>query len=226
MKKTKNIMIMTAVILIFSIMSGCSIYVVNGNPNSSKGFAEYDDTTAEEENKKLEEEQQKNFEIGKSTNNYLDNLQVEGYELTPEFEKQTLEYTLNKEVEQETIQITATANDTKASIEGIGKVALKIGENLCRVDVVAESGTVRTYIIKVTRIGTEKEVSAIVEKTEEQEIEIEGGEISPEENSPEENSEVKKENNRVILVMGAFVLLILGIVFCAIIYKCKFKSKI
>lgn len=211
----KKIIMMTAIMLIFSIMSGYTLYEVNGNPNSSKGFAEYDDATAEEENKKLEEEQEKNFEVGKSTNNYLDSLQVEGYEFTPEFEKQTLEYTVTKEVEQEKIRITATASDARANVEGIGDVQLKAGQNQCRVDVIAESGTVRTYLINVTRPGTEEEINAVTkEETEEQQIN--------QEETMETTSKVEDDSNKTILVIGAIIILILGLAFCFIISKSKF----
>lgn len=210
MKKAKKIMAIATIILLFGIMSCCISYAVDRNPNSSKGFAEYDDATAEEETKKLEEEQKQNFEIGKSTNNYLESLQIEGYEFTPEFEKQTLEYTVTKEVEQEKIRITATASDERASVEGIGDVQLKAGQNQCRVDVIAESGTVRTYLINVTRPGTEEEI-------EEQQMN--------QEETMETTSEIKDDSNKTILVIGAIIILILGLVFCYIISKSKFKYK-
>lgn len=217
MKKAKKIMAIATIILFFYIMSCCTSYGVDRNPNSSKGFAEYDDATAEEENKKLEEEQEKDFEVGKSTNNYLDSLQVEGYEFTPEFEKQTLEYTVTKEVEQEKIRIAATASDARANVEGIGDVQLKAGQNQCRVDVIAESGTVRTYLINVTRQGTEEINAVTKEETEEQQIN--------QEETMETTSEVEEDSNKTILVIGAIIILILGLAFCFIISKSKFKYK-
>ena len=218
MKKAKKIMAIATIILFFGIMSCCISYAVDRNPNSSKGFAEYDDATAEEENKKLEEEQKQNFEIGKSTNNYLESLQVEGYEFTPEFEKQTLEYTVTKEVEQEKIRITATASDARANVEGIGEIQLKAGQNQCRVDVIAESGTVRTYLINVTRLGTEEEINVVTkEETEEQQM--------SQEETTETTSEVEDDSNKTILVIGAIIILILGLAFCFIISKSKFKYK-
>jgi putative flippase GtrA len=215
MKKNRKLIIV-AIIIILSIISSYKIYAVDRDPNSSKGFAEYDDAAAEEETKKLEEEQEKNFDVGKSTNNYLESLQVENYEFTTEFDKQTLEYTLTTDVDQETINIIATSSDTKASIEGIGNIKLNVGQNQCRVDVIAESGTVRTYIINVTRAETEEEVNTNIEETKE---------IDEEQQILEEEMFQKEDTNKTVLVIGACILLVLGIAVCIIISKSKFKYK-
>lgn len=87
MKKNRIILtILVSIIIIFFVEDWCFVYA---DPGSSKGFAEYNDTIAEEESKKIQEEQQqeeKNNE-GKSTNNYIKKIEVEGYEISPEFDK-------------------------------------------------------------------------------------------------------------------------------------------
>ena len=82
MKKQSKIIIGLMIAIIISLINVNKVYA---DPNSSKGFAEYDDNTATEQNQEMLEEQQKEFEqnVGKSSNNYLENLQIEGYDFTP-----------------------------------------------------------------------------------------------------------------------------------------------
>ena len=110
MRKTKKeLRIFITLVIIHFIYVG----MVYADPNSSKGFAEYDDIKAQEENQKVVEQQEKeqNELIGKSTNNYLENLQVEGYELSPQFDAQTVEYVLKDKILVKEINIIATPCD-------------------------------------------------------------------------------------------------------------------
>ena len=96
--------------------------VVYADPNSSKGFADYtDEQAAEDTNKLVEEQKKEESPVGKSTNNYLDSLEIKGYEITPDFDKQTLEYTIKGNVNSKEITIKAKADDEKAKVEGIRK---------------------------------------------------------------------------------------------------------
>ena len=78
-------------------------------------------------------------------------MEVEGYRLLPEFDKQIQEYTLDSDTKEDNVTIKAIADDKRANITGTGNIKLQTGENNLRVDVSAENGTVRTYFIKVTR---------------------------------------------------------------------------
>lgn len=125
------------------------------DPNSSKGFLSYNEEDQKREVEELEKakEQEKNstqVEV-KSTNNYLKNLEVTGYKITPEFDKQTINYEITNEVDEDYIEINAQVDDEKATISGTGKVALNSGENNLKIEVTSESGTVRTYFIKVVK---------------------------------------------------------------------------
>ena len=171
MKKGKMILIISIIIL---TLVSIFITTVYADPNSSKGFAEFDDATADEEAQKLLEEQQKEVQqsVGKSTNNYLDNLQVEGYELTPKFDKQTVDYEIKNAVNSSQIKINATPSDSKAKVQGAGTVKIENGKTDYRIDVTSESGTVRTYIIHLTgqpteQQGTEQETNQEPEQKEE-----------------------------------------------------------
>ncbi len=114
-------------------------------------FADFTDGDARNQTEKMEQEQNKKFDTLKSNNNYLSSLSVEGYELSPQFDKQTLEYTLNKKIKESVINIKAIADDSKATVIGTGNIKINKNQNKFRIDVTAESGTVRTYIIKITQ---------------------------------------------------------------------------
>lgn len=169
--KIKNKLVVMIIAILIGIINCCNVYATEKDPSSSKGFADYDDITAAEENEKLIEEQEREINDIKSTNNYLENLQVEGYTISPEFEKQTMEYTLTEQVEVEEINIIAIASDEKALIEGVGITKLKTGKHQYRIDVTAESGTVRTYIINIEKTekteNTEKSDNIIENSTQE-----------------------------------------------------------
>ncbi len=82
------------------------------------------------------------------TNDYLASLSVEGYELSPEFNRETLEYTLNLASDVTSVKINAKTEDETAKITGAGDVAVTEGTNTLNVVVTAENGSTRTYVIK------------------------------------------------------------------------------
>lgn len=85
-----------------------------------------------------------------SSDNNLKSLSIEGYELTPEFNKDTTEYKLAVDQSIETLKINAQANDDKASVTGTGEVKLSNGENTFEIKVTAENGNEKKYKIIVT----------------------------------------------------------------------------
>lgn len=82
-----------------------------------------------------------------SSNNYLSDLKVEGYNLEEEFKKDKLEYTVKLKPETEKINISATKEDSKATINGVGEVNVSEGSNQIKIEVVAQNGNIRTYTI-------------------------------------------------------------------------------
>ncbi len=172
------------------------------------GMADFDDNDAKlETNKLLEQQEKEENTIGKSTNNYLSNLEVKGYKITPDFDKQVQEYLISEEIKGDSIEITALVDDSRATVQGVGNVKLKSGENKIRIDVKAESGTIRTYFITVTKIGTQ----ALEENNNDIENEIidVSAELQEDNNM---NSETKNsKNNRsfiIILVSIAIILFV------------------
>lgn len=84
-----------------------------------------------------------------SSNNYLSSLEIDGYAISPEFNKDTLEYTLEVPNEVDKITISATSEDNTASIGGIGEKEVVEGTNKFEIKVEAENGNVKTYILTV-----------------------------------------------------------------------------
>ena len=131
------------------VASIISLFIIAMSGYVLAGMADWDDKSADEAaNKQLQEQKNELVDIvSKSTNNYLDSLSVEGYKISPSFDKQTVNYDIGK-IETNTINIKATPEDEKATVNGIGTITLNNGENDIRIDVVSESGTIRTYHIK------------------------------------------------------------------------------
>ena len=82
-----------------------------------------------------------------SSNNYLESLSVEGYEIS--FDKETLEYSIEVENDVEKVNISASPEDSKASVSGTGEIEVTEGNNKLEVKVTAENGNERTYVINV-----------------------------------------------------------------------------
>lgn len=82
-----------------------------------------------------------------SSNNYLESLEVEGY--TIEFNKDTLEYSIEVPNGTEKVNVISKLEDSKASVSGDGEVSVSEGTNKLEIKVTAENGNVKTYVINV-----------------------------------------------------------------------------
>ena len=152
---------------------------------------------------------QEEYDYTKSTNNYLKSLSVEGYKITPSFDKQNINYSIKDEIKEDTITITAEAEDDRAQVIGIGKVALKSGIN-----VIAESGTYKTYFINVVKYGSEKEASTNV-------VNEENTILNTQVKETEENRDVSKKT----IISMAIVILIAILVFFAVTKTAKKNNR-
>lgn len=85
----------------------------------------------------------------KSSNNTLASLSVEGYNIDPKFDKDTLEYKLTVDEKVLSIKVSAKASDDKAEVKGTGEVKLSSGSNTVEVKVSAENGNEKIYKIIV-----------------------------------------------------------------------------
>lgn len=86
----------------------------------------------------------------KSDNADLTNLGIRPNDFSG-FTPNKLTYDVTVPLDVESIEVYATASDSKASISGTGKKNLKEGLNEFEIVVTAEDGTVKTYTINVTR---------------------------------------------------------------------------
>lgn len=85
--------------------------------------------------------------INYSSDNNLKSLSVEGFDITPVFNKSTLEYSVTLKPTTTSIKVNATLSDSKAKLSGVGDVEVKEGTNQINVVVTAENGTSKTYVI-------------------------------------------------------------------------------
>lgn len=84
-------------------------------------------------------------------NNKLSVLSVEGFVMTPTFNRDTMEYNLIVDPSVSSINISASVLNSAASVSGTGNVTLQSGNNDIRVKVTAQNGNVREYILHVVR---------------------------------------------------------------------------
>lgn len=84
-----------------------------------------------------------------SSNNYLSSLEIEGYKLNPNFNKNTTSYNLTIQDDISEINVIAKAEDNKATVNGAGKQTIKIGDNKIELVVVADNGDEKNYNILV-----------------------------------------------------------------------------
>lgn len=88
-----------------------------------------------------------------SPNYLLSDLYVEGYDLSPAFDRYTTEYNVIVGENVGSVSIGAEAYDGKATISGIGSVNLNVGVNSCEVKVTAQNGTEKVYVLNIAREG-------------------------------------------------------------------------
>ena len=95
-------------------------------------------------------------EQSKSSNNYLSGITLGTGTLSPEFYRETYEYTVEFDdtvnlYDLKEIEISATAEDSRATVKGAGTIQLNEGENNIALTVTAENGSERTYTVKVVK---------------------------------------------------------------------------
>lgn len=120
----------------------------NNEQNTPPSQVEYPTETKPQEN----EEQ----ETPKSSNNYLSSLSIGTGTLSPEFYRETYEYTVEfgediNLYELTSLELSAQAEDSRAKVSGAGTIELVEGENTININVTAENGSVRTYTVKVVK---------------------------------------------------------------------------
>lgn len=85
----------------------------------------------------------------KATDSSLSSLSVEGYDLSPEFSKDVLDYSISLPPTADKIKIEAKTNESHATLEGTGEFEVVEGANIFKVTVTAENGSTQTYTLTV-----------------------------------------------------------------------------
>jgi len=116
---------------------------------------------------------QAEIEASYSTNANLRSLSVDGFEITPAFDTNKLEYSLEVENDVERVHISAVRADNTASVSGAGDVELREGSNTFNIVVTAQKGNKKTYVLTITRkelnpiqVNVDGKQLIIVRKTE------------------------------------------------------------
>lgn len=94
----------------------------------------------------------------RSTNNNLQSLTIEGYEIT--FDKNNTSYNLDINYDVETLNVSAVPEDSKSSVRVEGNTNLQPGESTVKVIVTAENKTEKVYEIKVNKPKNPDDVNA------------------------------------------------------------------
>ena len=86
-----------------------------------------------------------------SNDSSLSFLGISDGELTPEFDKDTLSYTVDVDSDVEEITLLGIATNKYATVSGNGNYNLVAGDNIIPLTVTAEDGSIRTYTINVKK---------------------------------------------------------------------------
>ena len=124
----------------FASSDTCTVSIVEATrPNGGDSSPSYNDDDND------------NVDPDKSSNNYLKSLSIDGVKISPDFNKDKIEYTAVVSGDKEKINIKGEVEDDKSSIDGLGEKELKEGINKFEIAVTAENGQTRKYILSVTR---------------------------------------------------------------------------
>lgn len=84
-----------------------------------------------------------------SSNNNLKTLGVEGYELNPVFDKDTLEYTVLVPSSTEKVKLFGELEETTAVVTGLDELDVSEGKNRFEVKVKAQNGSEKIYVVTI-----------------------------------------------------------------------------
>ena len=153
-------------------------------------FADLSEISLTSSSKSLKIITQEELEASYSKDNDLKDLSVEGYEISPAFSKDNLNYSVTVPEGTTSVNVIATPNDSKSSVSGAGSVEVTEGSNNLSIVVRAENGSEKTYnlVVEVVdanpiNVTVDKEHYTVIklrsnyvcpELYEESEVEIEG----------------------------------------------------
>ena len=142
--KKKYISVIVLVIIIISNI-GSAVYGTNTRATRSEN------TTSQTETDNLTEEELEELEKEQEANKNLEYLRIDGYEMYPEFNKNTINYYVIIPAGVTSLDIEAEPEVEGAIVRVSGNTKLTKKENTIRVRVTAIDGTSRTYTITASR---------------------------------------------------------------------------
>lgn len=157
LKTTIFLIIMIFIISVTSISLAESDRLVDiPVPPNSSGYADFTEEEAAEHAREYEESKNNIVTsdnlVGKSNDNYLKSLSVEGYSLYPKFNRQEDTYTIYvKSDDINTFNVSAEADNENAKVEGIGSVTVSQEDRIINIKVTAENGDLKVYTIKIEK---------------------------------------------------------------------------
>ncbi|MBQ8638253.1 MAG: hypothetical protein IJ468_03710 [Lachnospiraceae bacterium] len=86
-------------------------------------------------------------------NNYLESLKVDGEDVFTDYEKETTTFTFRVPYEKETVSLEAVPANDNAYLIAPKELALEVGSNVCPIEIIAETGEIRTYTLTIVRKG-------------------------------------------------------------------------
>lgn len=92
---------------------------------------------------------QADIQASYSKDNNLKNITVEGYEISPAFNKDTTEYTVEVPDTVTSIKVNAQVNDGTAKVSGTGEIDISEGTNKVELVVTAQNGSTKTYTLTI-----------------------------------------------------------------------------
>ncbi len=130
-----------------ALKSGSGTFSVSGQAYDDDGNALQSSAGSVNVTAKTKEEIQASY----SSNANLRVLEVVNYTLTPEFNKDVTEYTVDVDSDVESVQINAYLEDKTASVTPIDVVTLTEGTNKFTITVTAQNGKKKSYNLTITR---------------------------------------------------------------------------
>ena len=197
MEKSKKILLVVAIFMLtalglFAINSYAAPESNNSTNNSGVNNSNYTSTTTNTSKSNTAATTDKNESNSKSsttsTNKKSSNANLSNLGIKPNdfsgFKAGVTSYNVTVPEDVETVDVYATAQDSKATVSGTGKKKLETGKNTVTVTVTAEDGTEKNYTININRgEKTEKSEENSIEDVESRglsELKISGLTLSPE----------------------------------------------
>ena len=97
-----------------------------------------------------------------NTNNYLSSLEVEGFPISPSFDKDVLTYETYVTQSTEKVNVNAIKESSLASISETGEITLSSDENVVTIIVKSEAGEERTYKITIYKVDDTTTVNSVL----------------------------------------------------------------